>query len=144
MKKALSFIFAMVIGFCVLAQKPAKPVDLKPQIKFDSDTFDYGSLKESEPAVHFFTFKNTGNAPLLIVKVDKSCGCTTPQWPTEPIKPGATGKIRVEYDTKGRIGDFTKAVFVYTNVPGPPIILIIKGTVEMPPQPEQKMEIPQH
>jgi hypothetical protein len=144
MRRGLCFVFSVVIGFCAFAQKPANPINLKPQIKFESDTFDFGSLKESEPAVHFFTFKNTGNAPLIIVKVDKSCGCTTPQWPTEPIKPGATGKIRVEYDTKGRIGDFTKAVFVYTNVSGPPGILIIKGIVQMPTQPKQKMEIPQH
>lgn len=150
MKKALTlfgFLAAAAFTF-TFAQKPVakqtRPADLKPQIKFEHDTFDFGNLKESAPAVHYFKFKNTGKAPLLIVKAEKSCGCTTPQWPTEPIKPGATGTIRVEYDTKGRTGYFMKSIFVYTNAPQAPVILVISGNVEMPPQPEEKIEIPQH
>ena len=33
----------------------------------------------------FFIFSNTGNAPLIIKKVQSSCGCTVPKKPEGPI-----------------------------------------------------------
>ncbi|MEY2904611.1 MAG: hypothetical protein RJA52_627, partial [Bacteroidota bacterium] len=38
-----------------------------------------------------------------------SCGCTVPTYPQEPLAPGATGEIKVRYDTQ-RVGSFKKTV----------------------------------
>ena len=59
-----------------------------------------------------------------------SCGCTAAEKPTEPIKKGKKGAIKVTYDTK-RVGAFTKTITVFSDG-GDPIVLTIKGSVLTP------------
>ena len=70
----------------------------------------------------------TGNAPLVITKINSSCGCTVPEWPKEPIAPGKTGKIQVKYDTT-RVGPIRKTITVLSNSDTPTKVLKIKGTI---------------
>lgn len=77
---------------------------------------DFGTIKENDgPVVAQFQFTNTGDTPLVIVSATATCGCTHPKYPTDPIKPGDTGIIRVTYLPKGRPGEFDKSVKVRTN-----------------------------
>jgi len=41
--------------------------------------FDFGTISQSrtEPLVHDFTLKNTGDIPVTIDRVQPQCGCTT-------------------------------------------------------------------
>ena len=82
-----------------------------------------------------FKFKNTGKEPLIISNATGSCGCTVPDWPKEPIAPGATASIKVKYDTN-RIGGIYKTVTVNSNAKSGSIVLTIKGTVEEKPKEE--------
>ena len=66
-------------------------------ISFDKTTFDYGTVKAGADGHRFFTVKNTGDKPLIISKVQASCGCTTPEWSQDPIMPGKTAQIKVGY-----------------------------------------------
>src|SRR5690606_26227731 len=105
-----------------------------PQFKFKGgDTHDFGTLKEGPVAEHIFEFTNTGKEPLIIQGATASCGCTTPEWPKEPILPGKSGKITVRYNTQGRVAPFNKEVYIQSNafVPGGKerYELHIKGTV---------------
>ena len=59
-----------------------------------------------------------------------SCGCTTPTWSKEPIKPGAQGSVTAIYNSKGRPGNFNKAVTVTSNAKTAQKVLFIKGNVE--------------
>ena len=52
---------------------------------------------------------------IIITNAKGSCGCTVPDWPKEPIAPGATGVIKVKYDTN-RPGPINKSVTISTNV----------------------------
>ena len=52
---------------------------------------------------------------MIISNAKGSCGCTVPEWPKEPIAPGAKGTIKVKYDTK-RSGPINKSVTISTNV----------------------------
>ncbi len=63
-------------------------------------TIDYGTIEKGADGVRIFEFTNTGDAPLIISKVNSSCGCTVPKKPEGPIIPGETGEIQVKYDTK--------------------------------------------
>ena len=74
---------------------------------------------------------------MIISNARGSCGCTVPQWPKEPIKPGETGIIKTTYDTK-RIGAFTKTVTITSNAKTAEKVLTIKGIIEGPPK-EQTM-----
>lgn len=108
---------------------------------FEEDVIDYGTIEQDSDPFRIFKFKNTGDEPLVITKARGSCGCTTPEWPKEPILPGESAEIKVKYDTH-RIGRFTKTVTLTTNAAQPTKVLRIKGEVlrkDMPKSvPEQK------
>lgn len=86
-----------------------------PRFKFQEEVHDFGTVKEGPNAEHVFTFKNVGKSPLIISNVSASCGCTTPNWSKEPVLPGKTGKITVQYSTQGRVGPIDKAVYIQSN-----------------------------
>ncbi len=100
-----------------------------PKIEFTKTTHDYGTVEYGSDGYCSFEFTNIGNAPLIISKANKSCGCTIPQWPKEPILPGETSKIKVKYDMK-RPGAINKSVTIVSNaVNTPSAIIRIKGNV---------------
>lgn len=77
---------------------------------------DFGTVKEEGgPVTTEFVFTNTGDTPLVIISANASCGCTHPKYPTDPIKPGGKGVIKVTYLPKGRPGEFNKSIKVRTN-----------------------------
>ncbi len=96
-------------------------------ILFTKTSHDYGTIKKGSDGNCVFTFKNTGNKPLILKKVKASCGCTTPSWPRKPVAPGESGEIKVHYDTN-RIGYFQKTITITSNAKI--VILTIKGTVK--------------
>lgn len=121
MKKVLLLsIFAIATFVAANAQKPI--------ITFADKTHDFGIASEEDNKItHVFTFKNTGDAPLVLNRVQASCGCTTPEWSREPIAPGGAGSITVTYSTAGRPGPFTKTISVSSNADAQ--TLTIKGSV---------------
>ncbi|MCB0429142.1 MAG: DUF1573 domain-containing protein [Flavobacteriales bacterium] len=104
-----------------------------PEIQFESDVIDYGTIDYEANGERVFKFKNTGKEPLVILSTNGSCGCTVPSHPTEAIKPGETGEIHVKYATN-RVGPFTKTVTVTSNAKTATKILKIKGTVKAKPE----------
>ncbi len=126
MRKALMFMLVFIgTGFMVHGQQK------KPKMAFDHRLHDFGKIMEDGGKVrHTFTFTNTGSKPLVINKVNASCGCTTPQWTRQPVKPGAKGKIRVTFDPRRRPGSFAKSVVVRTNAINETVLLRIKGKVK--------------
>ena len=99
------------------------------EMTFDTETHDYGTIKQGADGTYEFKFKNTGNEPLIISTARGSCGCTVPTYPKEPIMKGQTSAIKVSYDTK-RVGPFTKTVTIESNGKTNPKMLTIKGVVE--------------
>lgn len=102
-------------------------------MSFEHNDYDFGSVKEGEKVKHTYKFKNTGSEPLIITSAKGSCGCTVPKWPSEPIAPGASGVIDVEFDSKGKPGKQTKRVTVNANTNPAQTFLNISGTVEKDP-----------
>jgi hypothetical protein len=113
-----------------LKTEETKPADPNAaEITFESETHDYGTIKQGAEGGCEFKFKNTGKDPLIISNAKGSCGCTVPTWPKEPIMKGQTGVIKVHYDTK-RVGAFTKTITINSNAKTDTKILTIKGVVE--------------
>jgi len=98
-------------------------------IDFKERVFDFGTFQEGKVVNHTFTFTNTGNSPLIIQNASASCGCTVPVWPKEPIAPGGSGVIKVEFDSKGKLGVNNKTVTITANTDPNPTILTIKSNV---------------
>lgn len=122
MKKMMLILFVGLLGITAKAQ------DARPKMEFKTDVIDYGEIAKGSDGVRQFEFTNTGDAPLIIAKVQSSCGCTIPKKPEEPIAPGKTGVIEVKYDTK-RVGPFRKTISVYSNAADMPTPIKIKGTI---------------
>ena len=85
------------------------------KVEFDKEFHDFGTIKEGEIVVTEFIVKNVGDSDLLIHDAKGSCGCTVPQPPKEPIKPGDSAPIKVSFDSKGKPGSQEKTVTLTTN-----------------------------
>lgn len=114
----------MLMGFMAV-------VAAEPTVEFDNKIHDFGTIKESDgPVSCEFKFTNTGAEPLVIISANASCGCTRPEYPKKPVKPGATGVIKVTYLPEGRPGEFSKTIKVRTNAKRPKSVsLKITGVV---------------
>lgn len=96
----------------------------------EESTYDFGKVKDGEIVEKSFAFKNTGESPLVISNISASCGCTTPEWPKEPIAPGAESNIMVRFNTTGKPGQQNKTVTITANTEPSVIELHVKGVVE--------------
>ncbi len=104
------------------------------EITFEKEVHDYGTIEKGGDPECTFVFTNTGNEPLIITKAKGSCGCTVPEWPKEPIAPGAKSAIKVKYDTN-RVGPINKTVTITSNasnVENGVKVIRIKGKVDAP------------
>ena len=103
-----------------------------PKMDFESTEWDFGEIDQGDAVEYAFKFKNSGTDPLIITNAKGSCGCTVPEWPREEIAAGASGEIKVKYDTK-RIGMINKSVTIQSNATNSPTKIIrIKGQVKAP------------
>lgn len=102
-----------------------------PQISFIKTSHSFGKVhKTKSGAVTFdFTFTNTGEHPLIIKKVDVSCGCLSASFSNYPIKKDSTGFIKVEVNPEFLNGSFNKSVFVTSNSVNNVDLLRVKGIV---------------
>jgi hypothetical protein len=87
----------------------------KTTIQFYETKYSFGQVNEGDIVKHVFRFKNTGNNPLMISKVDVSCGCTVPTFSKEPIAPGGEGQIQIQYNSTNHEGHQIKNVIVHSN-----------------------------
>ena len=98
-------------------------------ITFDKLSYDWGQINEGDKMTHVFKFKNIGKEDLIISSVRPSCGCTTPEWPKEPIKAGAENEIKVIFDSNHKQGDVLKTIAVTANTEPAITTLTIKGNI---------------
>ncbi len=100
------------------------------KIEFKEKTHDFGNILESKGEVNYdFFFTNTGKSPLTLTNVKASCGCTTPDWPKQPIMPGKSSTIHVSYNPANRPGPFNKSITISSNATTPSVVLKITGNV---------------
>jgi hypothetical protein len=135
MKKLFLFFSALICIVAAQAQEPVTtaPADttLKAKVVFANMDHDYGTINKGADGDCVFKFKNEGQAPLVLSNVKASCGCTTPSWTKDPVMPGASGEIKVHYDTN-RVGSFSKTITVSSNAENATVMLRILGTVNAP------------
>jgi hypothetical protein len=105
----------------------------EPKLKFTTLTIENNTIPYGADFSFEFPFKNTTKEFVKIEDVKRSCGCTTPYFPADSIKPGKKDKIVAKYDTK-RVGGFTKTLTVVIK-DSDPVVLTIKGTVLPEAQP---------
>ena len=101
--KSLTFILILFItSLSINAQ----------EFKFEKEAINYGKVEKKSNGERVFTFTNIGNMPLIISRVQSTCGCTIPKKPEKPIMPGEKGEIKVSYDTN-KPGRFNKQIIIF-------------------------------
>lgn len=113
------------------AEAPTTPIPTGPTttMEFAETTFDFGTVQDGEKVSHTYKFKNTGSEPLVFADAKGSCGCTVPKWPREPIAPGASSQVTVEFDSKGKGGKRNQKVTITANTNPPQTFLYLTGEV---------------
>ena len=119
MNKLIVVLFLFV--FCKLSAQS--------DIKFKDVKHSFGKIKQNKPVTYYFSFTNDGNKPLIVENAMAGCGCTTPEYPKEPIGKGKEAKIKVTYNAAA-MGAFKKDVTVKFANHAEPVVLEIDGEVE--------------
>jgi hypothetical protein len=84
----------------------------------DSTQRDFGTIAEGQKLEVAYRFLNSGEKPLIIARVQPSCGCTVAEQPEEPILPGKEGVIKASFNSEGRVGINHKKLYVIANTIG--------------------------
>jgi hypothetical protein len=128
----MTYFLSLFAYFMVVAPIQAAPVVIgdPPVIQWITETdHDFGQVRQGYPVKFTFQFKNITQEPILLETVRTTCGCTAAKWPEEPILPGETGEILIEFDTF-KSGDFRKKIRVFFNKQRKAEILWIGGSVD--------------
>lgn len=92
---------------------------------------NFGTIAEERGSVsHSFTLTNVSDQPMVILRVNTDCGCTTPTYDRTAVAPGDSIPIQITFNPLNRPGSFVKYTRVYTSIdPNKPVKLTIKGNV---------------
>ncbi len=126
MRKTLLLATAFMFSIAVMAQPKAEDV-----AKFNSEKHDFGKIIAGTPVTYSFEIKNIGDKPLVVENSWASCGCTTPEKIVDPIMPGKSAMLKVQYNAAAA-APFTKDVYVQFAGIGQPKTLQITGEVLTP------------
>ena len=99
-------------------------------VQIIDSAFDFGKIAEGETVEYNYRFKNTGTKPLVISTTGASCGCTIPEKPDAPVKPGETGFIKVKFNSEHHPGKAHKIIYVTSNANPPFPELLLTGDVD--------------
>jgi hypothetical protein len=112
---------------------------MKPTMDFKDTTHDFGNLHEGEKVSFDFEFTNNGKTPLVISSASGSCGCTVPEFPRDPVAPGASAKMKVTFNSTGKSGHQEKSVTIRTNTLRNVHMLYIKSEVQGGKESKEKL-----
>lgn len=127
---AVSMIIVTPLAASTFLASATTMVSVQPKGIVMQKTFAFGDVLEGTILKHAFIIANEGRAPLKIIDVRTSCGCTTVKLP-EKISPNGQGQIVIRVDTSGRSGElFKRTIELRTNDPVQPHMrLYIDGVV---------------
>ncbi|MBK7562397.1 MAG: DUF1573 domain-containing protein [Chitinophagaceae bacterium] len=112
MKKIFLAATAFVFSLATFAQTtPAAQPKAEDLIKVNVEKHDFGKILQGTPVTYSFEIKNVSEKPLVVENTWASCGCTTPEKIVDPILPGKTVSLKVQYNAAAA-APFSKDVFI--------------------------------
>jgi len=110
-------------------QDPDAPLPLT-SVQWNRDTIHFGSIEENSVLLDSFTVTNTGYKPYVIKDIKTSCDCTVLSYPIFPLMPGETTALRIEFDSRSKVGPTQPGIIIYDNSsPNGRNILYLNGEV---------------
>ena len=95
-----------------------------PRISVDAKEFNFGRVPNDRGVEHVFTVSNTGDAPLVVSRVQTSCGCTAAMMESSVLKPGTSGRLRVSFNPQRMHQVVTRSITIYSNDPLEPQVIL--------------------
>ena len=117
MKNLYLIALMLFLSVAAAAQTTASVTAATPVssgITLKETSYDFGKIAQGRPVYHVFEIINSGKESLKLENVQTSCGCTTPEWSTEPVAPGASTTVKVGYNAAAE-GVFTKTITIVYN-----------------------------
>jgi hypothetical protein len=122
---------ALILAALALA---ASAQGQKPRAAFKATAHDFGKVKQGDVVSHEFTFRNEGGAPLVVERIETTCGCTAALVSEKTIAPGGAGRIKTTFDTRGYSGRMTRYLYLVSNdAREPRRELSVSADIEVPP-----------
>jgi len=116
----------------VPTERPAAE-PLGPRLEAAATTYDAGETDFSQARDYSFTIRNTGDQPLRLSVISKSCTCTAVEAPAEPIAPGKEGKVVLRWTPiPGQVGPFSESAELRTNDPRQPTLQLVARALISP------------
>lgn len=102
----------------------------KCQVHWLNDgNIELGTVTKGEVYPIIFSYRNNGVTPLIIDNIRTSCGCVAPNWSSDPIFEGESGRIQIEW-RPARRGFKKEKVKVYFNAIKEAYILTVEAEVK--------------
>lgn len=128
-------IFAYILLSITALYSPAVFAAPQSPLSFEESAHDFGRIREQDgPVSHTFRFTNRSDAPVVIIAVETTCGCTVPSFSKRPILAGESSEITLTYNPADRPGAFSRTADVYDSDRRVIAKLRIDGTVEARPR----------
>lgn len=113
-----------------MEKKFGAPVRVAPKAVVEESEFNFGNMDPGSSGEHEFLVRNEGSAPLELELLETSCKCTVGSVDGEPIPPGGTAKVRMEWNTGNKVSNYSQWAQVATNDPDSATLTFkISGTV---------------
>ena len=101
-----------------------------PRLFVEKEKYIFSDAEEGTYVNHEWELKNIGTDTLYITDVESSCGCTAVSPSKKVIGPDESTKLKIIFDTRGRLGINTKFVTIHSNDSAfPNKVLVIEGRV---------------
>lgn len=105
-------------------------IDKKPKtaIEVDTKTIKLGEIPLGNNFEQNLKIKNIGNNPFVIYYASTSCDCTNVEYDWKSIPAKDSGYVNIQYKADA-VGEFTRSIMIYGNIPQKSISIDIEGTV---------------
>lgn len=112
-----------------LTQEQAYDPNEPPAIAFEPPIADMGEMIADTAKTVTIKIKNVTDKPIRISKAIPGCGCTTPNYPKDPIAPGATGDCEITLRPGNKQGIKLSKKVTFQIEGHAPVVLSVEGQV---------------
>ena len=116
------------VSGCRDPQSPTEKAD-QPRLVVDNPVHEFGEMMIGEERQHTFLLRNTGTAPLTLIRSNQSCSCFKLKLKSFEIPPGGAEEATVTWDVKMPREFLEKLVFDTNDPEHPQFELQFKGRV---------------
>lgn len=111
-RTVITLLTAVFVTACAESASSLTPTDGKQTIAVTedvlrqgiSDTIRFGKIHSGEIAVREFVLRNETDAPMIIIRHETSCHCTSFEYGKRPVVKGGETTVKCSFDSRGEYG----------------------------------------